>query len=92
MVLDIIHVAEYVWKAAHVFHREGSLELALGLDGLQRILEGWDSPPRGGGRSAGAEAVLKLRVLRASRDFDAYWDFHEAREYSGTTPGDTLRG
>ena len=28
-----------------------------------------------------AEAVLKLRALRASGDFDAYWDFHEAREY-----------
>ena len=28
VVLDIIHVAEYVWKAAHVFHREGSPELA----------------------------------------------------------------
>ena len=24
VVIDIIHVAEYVWKAAHVFHREGS--------------------------------------------------------------------
>ena len=28
VVLDIIHMAEYVWKAAHVFHREGSPELA----------------------------------------------------------------
>ena len=45
-----------------------------------------------GRRPVGAEAVLKLRALRASRDFDAYWDFHEAREYSETTPGDTLRG
>ena len=26
VVLDIIHVVEYVWKAAHVFHREESLE------------------------------------------------------------------
>ena len=32
-------------------------------------------------RLVGAEAVLKLRGLRASGDFDAYWDFHEAREY-----------
>ena len=32
-------------------------------------------------RLAGAEAVLKLRALRASGDFDAYWEFHEAREY-----------
>ena len=32
-------------------------------------------------RLVGAEAVLKLRALRASGDFDAYWKFHEAREY-----------
>jgi len=32
-------------------------------------------------RLAGAEAVLRLRGLRASGDFDAYWDFHERQEY-----------
>lgn len=30
---------------------------------------------------AGAEAVLRLRALRSSRDFDEYWTFHEAQEY-----------
>ena len=29
---------------------------------------------------AGAEAVLRLRALRASGDFDEYWRFHLARE------------
>lgn len=29
----------------------------------------------------GAEAVLQLRALRSSRDFDEYWSFHESREY-----------
>jgi exonuclease VII small subunit len=29
----------------------------------------------------GAEAVLRLRALRSSRDFDEYWAFHEAQEY-----------
>ena len=29
---------------------------------------------------AGAEAVLRLRALQASGDFDAYWRFHERRE------------
>jgi len=29
----------------------------------------------------GAEAVLRLRALRSSRDFDEYWTFHEAQEY-----------
>jgi len=30
---------------------------------------------------SGAEAVLRLRALRSSNDFDAYWQFHEQREY-----------
>jgi len=29
----------------------------------------------------GAEAVLRLRALRSSHDFDEYWGFHEAKEY-----------
>jgi hypothetical protein len=29
----------------------------------------------------GAEAVLRLRALRSSGDFDAYWVFHEQQEY-----------
>jgi hypothetical protein len=29
----------------------------------------------------GAEAVLRLRALRSSGDFDAYWAYHEARDY-----------
>jgi hypothetical protein len=32
----------------------------------------------------GAEAVLRLRALRSSQDFDEYWAFHEAREYERT--------
>lgn len=32
-------------------------------------------------RLRGAEAVLRLRALRSSNDFDAYWQFHEQREY-----------
>jgi hypothetical protein len=29
----------------------------------------------------GAEAVLRLRALRSSNDFDAYWKFHEQQEH-----------
>lgn len=29
----------------------------------------------------GAEAVLRLRALKASGDFDDYWSFHELREF-----------
>ena len=142
-------MVEYVWKAAHVFHRERSPELEYWVwTRVQRILEGkarkvaaamrraatvaglakdtrkpvdtcadyllkyapylhydrylaagWpiatgviegacrylvrDRMELTGARwrLVGAEAVLKLRALRASGDFDAYWDFHEAREY-----------
>jgi hypothetical protein len=30
---------------------------------------------------AGAEAILKLRALRQSGDFDAYWPYHEEQEF-----------
>jgi hypothetical protein len=30
---------------------------------------------------SGAEAVLRLRALRSSHDFDEYWCFHEIKEY-----------
>jgi hypothetical protein len=33
---------------------------------------------------AGAEAVLRLRALRSSGDFDQYWRFHESCEYRRT--------
>ena len=32
-------------------------------------------------RLTGAEAVLRLRALRSSNDFNAYWKFHEQQEY-----------
>lgn len=31
--------------------------------------------------AAGAEAVLRLRALRTSGDFDDYWQFHLAKEH-----------
>ena len=41
VILDIIHVVEYVWKAAHVFHREGSPELShWAWTRVRSILEG----------------------------------------------------
>lgn len=162
VILDIIHVAEYVWKAAHVSHREGSPELDFwAWTRLRSILEGKASQVAAAMRRAatvaglsseerrpvdkcadyllkyapylrydrylaagypiatgviegacrylvrdrmeltgarwrllGAEAVLKLRALRASGDFDAYWVFHEtcehqrhhAQNYAGGTP------
>jgi len=153
IVLDIIHVLEYLWRAAYAFHADGTtaaerwvenqlLKLLTGgsggaiakslramvtshnlddaeaapveaaatylvnhtrelhydralADGLPiatGVIEGacrylvQDRMGRTGARwsLAGAEAVLRLRALRASGDFDDYWTFHLAKEYERT--------
>ncbi len=149
IVLDIMHVLEYLWKAGHALEAEGSTELEdWVLERLLRILGGQASQvaagmrrsatlrhlperqrgpvdtcanyllkyqaylaydqylaaglPIGSGviegacrhlvkdrldvtgarwRLASAEAILRLRALRSSKDFEEYWRFHEAREY-----------
>jgi hypothetical protein len=149
IIIDIIHVLEYLWRAAHALFGDGSKEsetwvqerFALllqgrvshvaaglrrsatrrGLEGSRRkaadkaanyllkykhmmrydkyiaagypiatgVIEGacrhliGDRMDITGARWGlqGAEAVLKLRALRSSRDFDAYWRFHQAREH-----------
>ena len=152
IVLDLIHVIEYLWRAAWVFHEKGK-EGAVAAEGwvsarVLEVLRGRSSAVAGGIRrsatlrqiapaqraaadtcanylidygaylrydeylAAGypiasgviegacrhlvqdrmditgarwslgeAEAVLKLRSLRSSGDFDAYWGFHERRLY-----------
>ncbi len=149
IVVDLMHVLEYLWRAAHAFHEHGSVEaeawvqqrlmwllqgrssgtiatamrqsaraaklsdsemaavndtadylqdyarymrygeaLAEGLPIATGVIEGAcrylvkDRMDRGGARWTlnGAEAVLRLRALRASGDFDAYWAFHVAEE------------
>jgi hypothetical protein len=150
IVLDVIHVLEYLWKAAYCFFADGTKEaedwvqrrleglllgrsggeiaavirqradqlglpedkragadscadylvkytrllhydraLASGLPIATGVIEGAcrylvkDRMDRTGARwsLAGAEAVLRLRALRASGDFDAYWEFHLAKEH-----------
>jgi hypothetical protein len=149
IIVDIIHVIEYLWDAGRAFHPESGPELEnwvrhrlLGvLHGKAGLMAGGmrrsatrkqlttetrkpvetcatyllnKSPylcydnylcqgfPIGTGviegacrhlvkdrmevtgakwRLEGAEAVLRLRALRSSNDFDEYWDFHEACEY-----------
>ena len=149
IVVDIVHVLEYLWRAAHAFHAAGTEEaetwvrhrllalldgrtggtvaksirlmaarreldaagqraidkctgylaklsrymhygaaLAAGLPIATGVIEGacrylvQDRLGRTGARWSldGAEAVLRLRALRASGDFDAYWTFHTAKE------------
>lgn len=148
MVLDLIHVLEYLWKAAYVFHPEGSVEaerwvnerllwllcgdvgqviasirrtatyrglaaaarkpadtaanylehhkpylrydqyLEAGLPIATGVIEGAcrhlirDRLTITGARwrLEGAEAILRLRSLRSSGDWDEYWCYHEQKE------------
>jgi hypothetical protein len=148
LILDFIHVAEYVWEAAFAFNGEGTAEAQEWVsERLLEILKGRASHVAGGIRRSatlrrlrgekraaadacadylikyapcleyneylangfpistgviegtcrylvkdrmditgarwsllGAEAILKLRALRASGDFGAYWQFHEQME------------
>ncbi len=150
IVLDIVHVAQYLWAAALAFHAEGSparevwvaerltailrgraslvaaamrrsatrrgltrpqrtavdkcagyllrykaylrydTYLAAGFPIATGVIEGAcrhlvkDRMDITGARwsLAGAEAVLRLRALRASGDFDEYWRFHEDQEFT----------
>jgi len=149
VVLDLIHVTEYLWTASTAFHDEESRERENWVSTrLLRILCGQSSTVAGGIRRsatlrelngkarqavdsccdyllrhasylrydqylkmgmpiatgviegacrhlvkdrmeltgarwslAGAEAVLRLRALRASGDFEEYWEYHETQEY-----------
>jgi hypothetical protein len=153
IVLDIVHVLEYLWRAAYAFHADGTKDaqtwvecrliallggrnggalakdlrakirshdldensaksveaaatyltnntrhmhydraLAQGLPIATGVIEGacrylvQDRMGRTGAvwSAAGAEAVLRLRALRASGDFDDYWQFHVAKEQERT--------
>jgi len=152
IIVDIIHVIEYLWDAGRAFHPASGLELENWVrHRLLEILRGKAGLVAGGMRRSatrrdlsskarkpvdicaryllnhspylrydrylsqglpiatgviegacrhlvkdrmdvtgarwsltGAEAVLRLRALRSSQDFDEYWVFHEAREYERT--------
>lgn len=148
IIVDIIHVAEYLWDASLAFHAEDSSQREQWVgERLLEVLRGRASLVAGGIRRsgtrrrirgkdrklvdkcadylikykrylryddylargfpiatgvvegacrhlvcdrmdvgarwslAGAEAVLRLRALRASGHFDEYWAYHEQQEY-----------
>jgi hypothetical protein len=155
VVIDLIHVLEYIWKAAWSLHEAGdpaaedwvaaralavlagdsrraSQEItaeagSAGLPGSRRngadacvrylnarheylrydqaLADGWpiatgviegacrhliaDRLDIGGARWGldGAEAVLTLRAVISSGDFEEYWRFHLAREHQRLYPG-----
>lgn len=149
IIVDIIHVIEYLWKAGRVFYPKSGPKLEEWVQHrIGKILQGKAGPMAGGMRRSatrkgldekerepvdrcatyllnkspylrydrylangfpvatgviegacrhlvkdrmeitgakwsllGAEAVLRLRALRSSKDFDEYWTFHEECEY-----------
>ena len=155
LILDLLHVLEKLWKAAYVFHSEGSLEAELwvldrslrilfgdvsqvvkgirqsvtkrGLSGARRktlcgvadylhrnrarmrydeyLAKGWpiasgpvegackslikDRMERSGMRWTAdmAEAIVQLRAIYLSGDFDRYWAFHIAKDQQRLHPG-----
>jgi len=155
LILDLLHVLEKLWKAAYVFHAEGSLEAELWvLDRTLRILfgevgqvvkglrqnvtkrallgakrksllgvadylyrnrarmrydeylaQGWpiasgpvegacknlikDRRERSGMRwtEKMAEAIVQLRAIYLSGDFDRYWSFHIEKDQQRLHPG-----
>jgi len=80
--------ADYLLKYAEYLHYD--MYLAQGLPISTGVIEGAcrhlvkDRMDLTGARwgLGGAEAVLKLRALRSSGDFDEYWAFHERQELS----------
>ena len=79
--------ADYLLKYKSYLHYD--LYLKMGLPIATGVIEGAcrylikDRMDRTGARWSlkGAESVLRLRALRTSGDFDAYWRFHEEQEY-----------
>jgi len=82
--------ATYLVKHTRLLHYDRAL--ADGLPIATGVIEGacrylvQDRMGRTGARWSlvGAEAVLRLRALRASGDFDDYWQFHLAKEHERT--------
>jgi len=75
---------EYVWKAGIALHGEGEpATISTGvIEGACRHLVKYRMDITGARWGLrGAEAVLKLRSLCASRDLDVSWAFHENAEH-----------
>src|SRR5216684_2980379 len=109
IIIDFIHVLEYLWQAAWSFFDKGEPAAEEWVAGQARkILHGKARQAAAGIRRRatgviegacrhivkdrmditgarwgleGAEAILKLRALTASGDFDAYWRYHLRREH-----------
>ena len=86
----VARAAAYLVKHTRLLHYDRALTdglpIATGvIEGACRYLV-QDRMGRTGARWSltGAEAILRLRALRASGDFDDYWQFHLAKEHDRT--------
>ena len=86
----VVRAATYLAANTRWLHYDRAL--AAGLPIATGVIEGacrylvQDRMGRTGARWSleGAEAVLRLRALRTSGDFDDYWQFHLAKEHERT--------
>jgi hypothetical protein len=89
-VVPVEKAAAYLVKHTRLLHYDRAL--ADGLPIATGVIEGacrylvQDRMGRTGARWSltGAEAILRLRALRASGDFDDYWQFHLAKDHERT--------
>jgi hypothetical protein len=79
-ILDIIHVASYVWQAAHVFSPEGSDEAgAFARERLLRILQGQSDRVVRGLREMGTKRGLAGAKKKTLNKVCAYFDANRER-------------
>jgi hypothetical protein len=79
-VLDILHVSERVWQAAHVFYPEGSDEAArFARERLLRILQGQSDRVVRGLREMGTKRGLKGAKRKTLNQVCAYFEKNRER-------------
>jgi hypothetical protein len=79
-ILDIIHVASYVWQAAHVFYQEGSDDAAaFARERLLRILQGQSDRVVRGAREMGTKRGLAGAKKKTLNKVCAYLEANRER-------------
>ena len=72
-ILDLLHVTPRLWKAAHVFHKEGSPQAeAFVRERLLRVLQGKASGVIRGFREMASKRALAGAALRTLREVCGY--------------------
>jgi len=81
-ILDLVHVASYVWQAAHVFHPEGSdAAEAFARERLLRILQGQSDRVVRGLRAMGTQRGLVGAKKKTLTKVCAYFETNRERMY-----------